>query len=142
AGRARSGSRGLGRGFARAGPRAEIALERREPRLEGFELLARALEHGALHVEFLARDEIHALETGMQQRTEIALEIAAERAEILRKRLGQLPGQIVQIETVRVVGHRKSFGRRGRAADRDGYAKRERHDTPRAAAVRAPPRRA
>src|SRR5690606_39737722 len=40
-----------------------------------------------------------------QQRAEIALEIAAERAQILRQRLRELPRQVVEIEAVRVVGH-------------------------------------
>src|SRR5690606_16933171 len=94
-------------GVARAGPPFELALEGREPRLERLELLACALEHGALHVEFLARDEVHALETGVYERARVALQIVAERAEILRKRLRELPREVVQSETVRGIGHRK-----------------------------------
>src|SRR5690606_30772286 len=50
-------------------PRGEIALELGETRLERLELLARALEDGALHVELLAGDEIHALEARSEEHT-------------------------------------------------------------------------
>src|SRR5690606_22325156 len=70
----------------RRAPRGHLALELREPRLERLELLAGALEHGALHVELLTRDEIHALDAGVQQRSEVALQIVAERTKVLRER--------------------------------------------------------
>src|SRR5690606_8260734 len=59
--------------------------------------------------------EIHALDPGVQQRTEVALEIVAERAKVLRKGLRELPGKIVQIEAVRLVGHLMSLRWRRRA---------------------------
>src|SRR5690606_24100167 len=80
-----------------------------EARLDRLELLARALEDRALHVEFLAGDEIHPLEAGVQKRAEVALEIVAERAEVLRQGLRELPGKVIQVEAVLLVGHLKSL---------------------------------
>src|SRR5690606_28154642 len=85
-------------GSRRFGARLEILLELGEARLDRLEFLARALEHGALHVELLACDEIHAFQPGLQQRLEIALEVSAEGTKILRQRLRELAGKIVQIE--------------------------------------------
>src|SRR5262249_59094865 len=73
-------------------------LELGEASFHLLELRARALEHGALHVELLASHELHALEPAMQQRLEVALEILAERAQVRRHRFRELAPQLIQTE--------------------------------------------
>jgi hypothetical protein len=52
-----------------------LLLERGHLRLELGELLARALEHPALHIEFFASDQVHALESAGQKAAKISFKI-------------------------------------------------------------------
>lgn len=93
------------RGGGRKTSAGAFALEPGDALLERLELLARALEHGGLQVEFLTRDEIHPLEPGHEQRPEVPFQVLAERAQILRHGLRQLAGELVDGRAFRRLVH-------------------------------------
>jgi hypothetical protein len=99
---------------AGAGGYSTNASEVREPRFHLLELRARAFEDGALQIELLTAHELHALDPRLEQRFEVPLQVLAEHFQVLRHRLGQLAGKLVQAETRRflVIHFTSSWGLR------------------------------
>src|SRR6185312_1507526 len=84
---------------------AEFAFQLVHARFQRFDLFARAQQHAALHVEFLARDQIEPAQSGPQCIAEICGEIIARLACAGRNQIGQAPGQIVDRGGIEHDGH-------------------------------------
>ena len=74
---------------------ADKAFKRGDLRFELFDLLARAQQHAALHVELLARDQVELAQAGLQRAAEIRGQVLTRFAQARRYQRGEAPGQFI-----------------------------------------------
>src|SRR5690606_6543156 len=68
--------------------------------LQGFDLLARAQQHRALHVELLAGDQVELAEPRLQHRLEVLLQLLAALAHRGRHKVAEPAGEFVELAEV------------------------------------------
>src|SRR5690606_30310424 len=71
-----------------------------QARCQGVELLARAQQHGALHVAFLAGDQLQLAQTGLQHRLEVLLQFFATLAQPGWHQVAEAAGEFVELGQV------------------------------------------
>ena len=88
-----------GRGRS-AGAALQLRFELRDRPLQLLELLARAQQHRALHVELLARDQVELAQAGLQHRLEVLLQFLAALAHARRHQVAEAAGEVVDVAEV------------------------------------------